>query len=193
MDRSKNPRVRDASDEELVHRVVGRDERALSELYDRYSRSVYAMGAKLLGDASLAEELVQEAFTNFWRGARSFNPEQGSFATWFYRIVRNRAVDLHRKRRARPSSAGMDLLQNVPSKPELEASINGWDVAQALSRIPSRHREILALAYFEDLPQKEISRRTGLPLGTVKSRTTAALKALGRALRNAHPSEVRGD
>jgi RNA polymerase sigma-70 factor (ECF subfamily) len=185
--------VRDLRDEELVRRVADGDDRALSELYDRYSRPVYATGIRLLADAALAEDLVQEAFTNVWRGAGTFDSERASFSTWLHRITRNRAIDLERKRRVRPSPTSTDLLTNVPGSPEPEASVNGWDVAQALSRIPARHREVLTLAYFEDLSQKEISRRTGLPLGTVKSRTTAALKRLGRALTNPCSSEVRGD
>jgi len=185
--------VRDLSDGELVRRVSDGDDRALSELYDRYSRAVYATGVRLLADTSLAEDLVQEAFTNVWRGAETFDSERGSFATWLYRITRNRAIDLDRKRRVRPSVTGLELPDNVPGGLEPEMSLDRWDVSQALSRIPNRHREILTLAYFEDLPQKEISRRTGLPLGTVKSRTTSALKRLGRALRNPCSSEVQGD
>ncbi len=185
--------MRDLSDGELVRRVSDGDDRALSELYDRYSRAVYATGVRLLADASLAEDLVQEAFTNVWRGAETFDSERGSFATWLYRITRNRAIDLDRKRRARPSVAGLELPDNVPGGLEPEMSLDRWDVSQALSCLPNRHREILILAYFEDLPQKEISRRTGLPLGTVKSRTTSALKTLGRALRNPCSSEAQRD
>ena len=176
------PRLKGMGDEELVGQVAKGDERALSELYDRYSRPVYATGVRLLGDAHLAEELVQDAFTNIWQGAASFDPQKASFATWLYRITRNRAVDLTRRRRARPRSTGEEALRTLSGGPEPEASVDGWDVARALSRIPEEHREILTLAYFEGLSQREISRRTGVPLGTIKSRTTAALKRLHRSL-----------
>ena len=167
-------------DEELVGWVAQGDDRALSELYDRYSRPVYATGIRLLGDAHLAEELVQDAFTNVWRRALSFDSSRASFATWLYRITRNRAVDLNRRRQVRPFSAGEHPLRNMSGGPEPEASVDGWDVARALSRIPEEHREILTLAYFEGLSQREISRRTGIPLGTIKSRTMAALKRIHR-------------
>src|SRR5918998_6847988 len=164
-------------DEELVGQVAQGYERALSELYDRYSRPVYATGVRLLGDAHLAEELVQDAFTKVWQAAASFDPSRASFATWLYRVTHNRAVDLNRRRQARPQSAGANPLRAVPGGPEPEASVDGWDVAQALSRIPEKHREVLTLAYFEGLSQREISRRTGVPLGTIKSRTTASPKS----------------
>src|SRR5918992_3456075 len=96
-------------DEELIRRVAEGDERALSELYDRYSRPVYATGIRVLGDTSLAEELVQDAFMRVWRAAGSFDPDRASFATWLYRITRNRAVDLNRNRQVPPLSAGEEL------------------------------------------------------------------------------------
>jgi RNA polymerase sigma-70 factor, ECF subfamily len=175
------PVVKGLGDEELVRQVAQGDEQALSELYDRYSRPVYATGVRLLGDAHLAEDLVQETFTKVWQAAASFDPSRARFATWLYRVTRNRAVDLDRRRRARPQPAGDARLQAISGE-EPEASVDGWDVADALSRIPEEHREVLTLAYFEGLSQREISRRTGIPLGTIKSRTTAALKRLRRSL-----------
>jgi RNA polymerase sigma-70 factor (ECF subfamily) len=169
-------------DEELVRQVAHGDERALSELYDRYSRVVYATGVRLLGDAQSAEELLQDAFLSVWQGAASFDPSRARFTTWLYHVAHNRAVDLARRRRSRPRSAGEEPLQTVSGGPEPEASVDSWDVARALSRIPEEHREVLTLAYFEGLSQREISRRTGVPLGTIKSRTTAALKRLHRLL-----------
>ena len=183
--------VKGMGDEELIRQVAQGDERALSELYDRYSRPVYATGVRLLGDVHLAEELVQDAFTNVWQAAASFDPSQASFATWLYRITRNRSVDLNRRRQARPQSAGDTQLHTVRGGPEPETGVDGWDVARALSRIPEEHREVLTLAYFEGLSQREISRRTGIPLGTIKSRTTAALKRLHRSLVNPAAEEAQ--
>jgi RNA polymerase sigma-70 factor, ECF subfamily len=186
-------KMKDTGDEALVLRVAGGDERALSELYERYSRPVYLTGVRLLGDVFLAEELVQDAFTNVWRRAKSFESERASFSTWLYRIARNRAVDLDRRRRVRPLSVGEEPLRSLAGGPEPEAGVDGWDLARALSRIPDEHQEVLRLAYFEGLTQREISRRTGVPLGTIKSRTTAALKRLHQTMTNALAEEARGE
>jgi RNA polymerase sigma-70 factor, ECF subfamily len=185
------PVVKGLRDEELVRQVAQGDEQALSELYDRYSRPVYATGVRLLGDAHLAEDLVQDAFIKVWQAAASFDPSRARFATWLYQVTRNRAVDLDRRRRARPSSAGDARLQTISGGAEPEASVDGWDVAHALSRIPEEHREVLTLAYFEGLTQREISRRTGIPLGTIKSRTTTALKGLRQSLIDPAREEVQ--
>lgn len=177
-------------DEELVRQVAQGNERALSMLYDRYSRPVYATGVRLLGDTHLAEDLVQDVFTNAWKAAATFDPTRASFSTWLYRLTRNRAVDLARRRQVRPQSAGDDQLRVIAGGQEPEASVDGWDVARALARIPAEHSEVLTLAYFEGLSQREISSRTGIPLGTIKSRTTSALKRLHRSLVNPAEEEA---
>ncbi len=192
-EKTSGSKMRNVGDEDLVRRVAEGDDQALSELYDRYSRPVYATALRLLADASLAEELVQETFTSVWRRAKSFQSERASFSTWLYHITRNRAVDLDRRRRVRPLSVGDEPLQAVPGGPEPEAGVDGWDLARGLSRLPDEHREVLTLAYFEGLSQSEISRRTGVPLGTIKSRTTAALKRLHRTMTNPLAEEARGD
>src|SRR5215212_1904840 len=181
--------LQDMGDEDLVVLMADGDERALSELYDRYSRPVYATGLRLLGDKQLAED----AFTSVWRNAASFDQSRASFATWLYRIARNRATDMDRRRRVRPRPAGEHGLYAVAGGPRPEEAVDAWDVAAALSSIPGKYRQVLELAYFEDLSQREISRRTGLPLGTIKSRTTAALKRFRRAIANPAPKEARGE
>lgn len=169
-------RVNDVSDEVLLGRVArSGDERAMSELYDRYAGLIYGTGVRYLGDRALAEDLVQDVFTAVWRNASAFDPARASFATWVYRITRNRATDLIRRRRARVRTVSGDSPLEEDATGELSRS---FDLASALSRLSPVHREVLTLAYFEGLSQSEISRRTSTPLGTVKSRTTAALRAL---------------
>jgi RNA polymerase sigma-70 factor (ECF subfamily) len=167
------------ADEVLMRRVAASgDERAFSELYDRYAGLIYGAGVRYLRDRSLAEDLVQDVFTAVWRSAESFDPSRASFATWVYRITRNRATDLIRRHRARVRAVGGDAYPEAgEDDPTVELS-RSFDVAAALSQLSPAHREVLVLAYFHGLSQSEISRRTDTRLGTVKSRTTAALRAL---------------
>ncbi len=165
-------------DEVLVRRVASGDERALSALYDRYAGLIYGTGMRYLGDRGTAEELVQDVFTSVWKNAAGFDPARARFATWVYRISRNRATDLIRRRRARVRTVDDEpLLEPGEMDPSGDLSRN-FDVASALLRLSPVHREVLVLAYFHGFSQREISERTGTPLGTVKSRTTAALRAL---------------
>jgi RNA polymerase sigma-70 factor, ECF subfamily len=172
-------RVNDVSDEVLVGRVArSGDERAMSVLYDRYAGLIYGAGVRYLGDRALAEDLVQDVFTAVWRNASGFDPSRARFATWVYRITRNRATDLIRRRRARVRTVGGDSPLEPGEEDATGELSRSFDLASALSRLSPVHREVLTLAYFEGLSQSEISGRTNTPLGTVKSRTTAALRAL---------------
>ena len=165
-------------DQVLVRRVASGDQRALSALYDRYAGLIYGSGMRYLGDRGLAEDLVQDVFTSVWRNAAGFDPARASFSTWVYRITRNRATDLIRRRKARVRTVEGDPFFESGEEDPSGTLSRSFDVAAALSRLSPVHREVLVLAYFEGFSQSEISRHTDTPLGTVKSRTTAALRAL---------------
>jgi RNA polymerase sigma-70 factor, ECF subfamily len=178
------------SDEQLMDRLAGPEvEAALSALYDRYSRTVFGVGLKLLGDRSLAEELVQEVFLRVWRSSRTFDPSRGSFSTWLYRVTRNITMDLYRKRscRVHPVPDGDPHISTTrdssPGPQEIvDDSWLSWRISRALEGLDAAHREVIELAYFQGLSQREISRQTGVPLGTVKTRTSSALKRLRKGL-----------
>lgn len=168
------------ADEVLVRRVADLgDGRAMSELYDRYGGLIHGAGVRYLGDRALAEDLVQDVFLAVWRGAAGFDPSRASFSTWIHRITRNRATDLARRRKARIRT--VSPAREVESFPgnadDTDHVLRGFDVVSVLSELSPVHREVLVLAYFGGLSQREISTRTNTPLGTVKSRTTAALRA----------------
>ena len=175
--------MNDVADEVLVREVArSGDERALSELYDRYAGLIYGAGVRYLGDRAFAEDLVQDVFTAVWRGAAGFDPSRASFATWVYRITRNRATDLIRRRRARVRTVGSETHSEPGEEDPAGELSQSFDMTSALSRLSPLHREVLILAYFHCLSQSEISRRTNTPLGTVKTRTTAALRALHESM-----------
>jgi len=164
-------------------------EAAISTLYDRYSRTVFGVGFKILGDRSLAEELVQDVFLKVWRSSGTFDPSRGSFSTWLYRVTRSVAVDLYRKRahRVRQVPEGdshIATTRDSSAGPQevVDESWLSWRVSRALEMLDAAHREVIDLAYFGGLTQREISERTGVPLGTVKTRTASAYRSLRKEL-----------
>jgi RNA polymerase sigma-70 factor (ECF subfamily) len=184
-------RVDELSDERLMEHLAGKEEvgAALSALYDRYSRTVFGVGVKLLGDRSLAEELVQEVFLKVWRSSHTFDSSRGSFSTWLYRVTRNLASDSYRKRtrRVNPVSDKDSYISatrdSSPGPQEIvDDSWLSWRISRALEELDASHREVIELAYYQGLSQREISRRTGVALGTVKTRTSRALKRLREGL-----------
>jgi len=183
-------RADELTDEECMTRLDGPEvEAALSALYDRYARTVYGVGLKILGDRSLAEDLVQEVFLKVWRSAGTFDSSRGSFSTWLYRVTRSCALDLYRKRASRvrqvpdgaPHIAAARDSSAGPQK-VVDESWLSWRVSRALEVLDAPHREVIELAYFGGLSQREVSERTGVPLGTVKTRTASAFRRLRREL-----------
>ena len=137
----------------------------------------------------MAEELVQEVFLKVWRSSKTFDSARGSFSSWLYRVTRSVALDLYRKRgrRVRPVSDGdpyLDSARDSSAGPQelVDESWLSWRVSRALEVLDASHREVIDLAYFGGLSQREISERTGVPLGTVKTRTASAYKSLRKEL-----------
>lgn len=168
----------------LLQRVAVADEReALEELYRRYERRVYEFGLRLLGDRDLAAELVQETFLRLWRTADRFDVGRGSVAAYVFMLARSLAFDLWRRPSSRPFQ---------PERAEADVSTAGHDptdamltrlvVDQSLDSLSHAHREVLVLSYRGDLTQAEIAEILGIPIGTVKTRSYYALKALKLAL-----------
>jgi RNA polymerase sigma-70 factor, ECF subfamily len=162
----------------LLGRVAAGDHgEPLVDLYRRYSSRLYGLGLRLLGDSGMAEELVQETFVRLWRSAPSFDPDRGSVRTFTFTIARRAAVDFLRRASGRPVPVA-DAPEDVPDGPEFDALLLSLDVRDALSSLPPKHRDVLELMLDEDLGQKEIARRLGIPVGTVKTRAFYGMRAL---------------
>jgi RNA polymerase sigma-70 factor (ECF subfamily) len=159
-------------------------EDSMRALYRTYGSELYGFAVSCLGDRGQAEELVQEVFTRVWRHAKSFDPDKASFRTWLYGIARNAIIDLKRRQSVRPALAAHpeDDDQRGAVDDSFERALLKWQVASALERLTPEHRQVIRLAHFQGLTLREISERTGIPLGTVKSRTSYALRGLRLAL-----------
>jgi RNA polymerase sigma-70 factor, ECF subfamily len=171
------------SDSELLLRVGNGDDGAFEALYRRYSRPVFGLALRRLGDRTRAEEAVQETFTSVWRSARTYKPERGPGAPWLYAVARNAIVDGARTR-VDPLVAEPEEEPAVePGPPEFaEQSWLAWRVHRAMEELPVNERLVLELAYWSGLSQSEIARRLRIPLGTVKTRTRSGLRRLSDLL-----------
>src|SRR3954454_7884586 len=169
-------------DGDLLRRIGDGDGTAFEQLYQRYSRPVFGLALRRLGDRGRAEDAVQETFAAVWRSARTYRPERGPGAPWLYAVARNAIVDRGRARREPPMEAP-DTASSEPGPAEqAEEGWVAWRVHRALEELPEREREVIALAYWSGLSQSEVAEFLGIPLGTVKTRTRAALQRLSEIL-----------
>lgn len=182
--RSRSDAPPGVSDAELLTRVARGDQQALSELYQRHGRIVLAQITLVAGDRAASEEILQDTMLAAWRGATSFRGES-SVRSWLIAIARRQARD--RLRRRRLHTVGDEVLAGQPSPgpgPERVALDRAevTEVAVAVRALAPLHREVLGLVFGAGLSLREAAGVLGIPLGTVKSRLSAARTALSRQL-----------
>jgi RNA polymerase sigma-70 factor (ECF subfamily) len=170
------------SDAELIQRTGAGDRTAFEKLYQRYARPVFGLALRRLGDRGRAEDALQETFVSVWRSARTYKPERGPGAPWLYGVARNAIVDRSRARNEPPTEARDEASLDSGPDERAESAWVQWRVHRALETLPEREREVIALAYWSDLSQSEVAEKLGIPLGTVKTRTRAALAHLAEVL-----------
>jgi RNA polymerase sigma-70 factor (ECF subfamily) len=172
----------ECTDGELIRRTADGDRNAFEALYRRYSRPVFGLALRRLGDRGRAEDAVQETFASVWRAARSYRPERGPGAPWLYAVARNAIVDRSRVR-SEPPAEPPDVPSSEAGPPEqAETAWTAWRVHRSLEELSENERTVIELAYWSGLSQSEIAEYLGIPLGTVKTRTRAALARLAEML-----------
>jgi RNA polymerase sigma-70 factor, ECF subfamily len=178
------------SDEQLIEKVRAGDGAALEVLYDRYVRQCYGLAMRLLGNVSIAEEVVQEVFMKIWSRPDAYAVHKGKFVSWLLSLVHHRSIDeLRRRSRTEVPLEYEDSGSRLDVEPDKEPdpADQAWmreeqqEVLAALAQIAPNQREVIELAYFGGLSQSQIAARLQQPLGTVKTRVRMGLQSL-RAL-----------
>jgi RNA polymerase sigma-70 factor (ECF subfamily) len=166
----------------LLVRIRERDERAVEELYARYSGPLYSLAYQVTRSERFAQDVVQEVFIAVWKDAGRFDASRGALGPWLFSLARHKAIDLvRREANVRKRTADVDL--------EFEESADDVDqevwlrhrretVRAAIAELPDAQREALELAFFAGLTHVEVAERLGIPLGTAKTRIRTALLRL---------------
>ena len=168
-------------------RIADGDSQALVMLYDRYARVVYGVALRILGEAELAEEVVQETFWRVWRRGRTFQSGRGQVASWIFGIAHNLSVDELRRQRSRPrpvyDTEETPVLRDLEDR-RMDVAAGALEnersrlIDAALQQITAEQREAIELAYFGGLSQSEIAERLHSPIGTIKTRIRLGLRKL---------------
>ena len=193
--------VVDDADRAVLGRIADGELRALDELYERYKTMAYSIAYRITNDATLAEDVVQDAFLGAWRNAARYLEERGSVKTWLLAIVHHRAIDSVRRRRPTAELPEREAIPPAELRlPDVWAEVSSRldvdTVRDALATLSDVQREAIELAYFGGLTQVEVAERTATPLGTVKSRMRLGLLAMRQVLLEAEnralPASVQG-
>ena len=193
---SMTEKAKQITDEQLFDLFRSGDEKAFATLVKRYEKELFSFLMRFLGRQSPAEDVFQEAFMQVYLSADRFETGR-RFRPWLYTIAANKARDHLRREKRRPA-------MQMGSRDDEEGSARLWDellrddttpelvfaqqqekelVHKVVAQVPDHLREILLLAYFEQLSYKDMADALDIPLGTVKSRLHAAVAAFGKIYR----------
>lgn len=174
--------ARRAEEAALLARVVDRDERAVEELYARYSGPLYSLAYQVTRADRFAQDVVQEVFIALWKDAGRFDPAKGSVGPWLFSLARHKAIDLvRREANVRKRTADVDMsFEQAPDDVDHEAWLNlrRDKVRDAIAELTDAQRTALELAFFSGLTHVEVAERLDIPLGTAKTRIRSALLRL---------------
>lgn len=180
-------RRRQAVAERLVGRCAAGDPQALAELHELFSGQLLRLARGIVRSTEAAEEVVQEVFLYVWQRADRYDRRRAAVSTWLGQITRSRAIDRLRKAGARNRARALAQREGATSvepraERELHAGQERVRLRRALRVLPEAQREVLLLAYYGEMSQREIAARSRIPLGTVKTRTFLALRKLRQEL-----------
>ncbi|TQL19154.1 sigma-70 family RNA polymerase sigma factor [Streptomyces sp. SLBN-134] len=176
-------------EEELARGLAAADEEAFAAIYRRWGSLVHTMATRSLGDTHEADDVTQQVFIGAWRGRNGFRPDRGALGAWLVGITRRKIIDALAARTRRLSLVDSAAHGAAPAATAAAVPDDVLDrvlLVEALSRLPRAQREVLCLAFFEDLTQAQIAERTGVPLGTVKSHARRGLHRLRMVIEQDH-------
>jgi len=171
---------------QLVQRIARGERQALTELYARYQQLLFSYLLQLTPDRGLVEEILQDTLVAVWKSAPSFEG-RSTVQTWLIGIARRQAHNTLRQRTL-PFVAESEMETLIATEPEPEvallANASREELVIAFNRLTPFHREVLFLAFIQELSQPEMAKLLNVPVGTVKSRLSNAKRMLRTYLTN---------
>jgi RNA polymerase sigma-70 factor (ECF subfamily) len=167
-------------EDELVSKLAGRDPKGFEILYDNYSAAMYGVIHRIVQDEAIAEDILQEAFVKIWNNFVQYDAARGRLFTWMINICRNLAIDKIRSKdfvnQNKNRQDGNSVLSNVQAASPYNPDTIG--IKEIIKKLDPDYRVIIDLLYFEGYSQSEAAERLNIPLGTVKTRSRAAIMKL---------------
>jgi RNA polymerase sigma-70 factor (ECF subfamily) len=176
--------TRQRLDETLLASIAAGDKFAMQVLFQRHNVRVYRFVLRLLGNASVAEEIVGDVFLNVWRHAASFQGKC-SVTTWLLTIARHKTISVLRRRSETQLDDEIAATIADPgddAETVLDREDRGKMIRECLKRLSPSHREIIDLVYYHEKSVEEVAQIVGAPKSTVKTRMFYARSHMAKLL-----------
>jgi RNA polymerase sigma factor (sigma-70 family) len=169
------------TEEELIAALRDGSHQSFEKLYDRFSQLLYGTIITWISDNHIAKNLLQDVFLKAWTNRETYDPAKGRLFTWLYNITRNVCIDYYRSRQykkgkmAKPNDDITILLNGTKLVNQVPDIIG---VRKLLDMLRKEEKQVVELMYFKGFTQKETAKLMNMPLGTVKTRASMAIKNL---------------
>ena len=181
----------DPSDEELMERIQAQDEPALETLMRRYQAMLRSVIGRMISNDQDVSDVLEEVYLGIWNQSANFDTQKGKAAGWIITMARRRAIDRVRRSQAYDRAEMRFRISTETGTSNLAPDDVEEHAANAdcagifrglLADLPAAQREVVKLAFYRGLSQREIARETGVPLGTIKTRLELGVKKLRAAV-----------
>ena len=187
-----SPRRRRRADRQAARALQGRRPEALALVMQAYGRTIMGYLTQILRDRATAEDVLQQVLLEVWQRGPSYDPDRAGLLTWVLMIAKSRALDERRRRVPEPvdpSTVADPAALTRASEGDPERMLERWRIAALLERLPRDEASLLRLRFYDDLTQTEIAARTGISVGTIKTRMVNGLAQLRDLLEAEQRSE----
>jgi RNA polymerase sigma factor (sigma-70 family) len=169
------------SEEDLIALLVSRDMKGIEILYDNYSGALYGIIHRIIQNDEVAEDVLQDTFLKIWNNFSQYDSTKGRLFTWMVNIARNQAIDKVRSKDFVNHSKNQQLDKTVSFidiNKQFSYNPDTIGIKEMVTRLDPEYRQIIDLIFFEGYSQSEAAEKLGIPLGTVKTRSRAAIMKL---------------
>jgi RNA polymerase sigma-70 factor (ECF subfamily) len=167
--------------EELIPMLLRKEERAFTQLYDMYSKSLFSVITNLVSDREEAEDVLQEVFVKIWKNIETYNQSKGRLYTWMLNIARNTAIDKLRSKGFNNSQKNLssdNFVHLLDDSNKLTNKIDSIGLRDFVKKLKPKCIQLIDLLFFKGFTQQEASEELAIPLGTVKTQNRMCMNDL---------------
>ena len=172
--------------EELLPLLLRKEERAFTQLYDMYSKSLYSIITNLINDREEAEDVLQEVFVKIWKNIDSYNESKGRLYTWMLNIARNSTIDKLRSKGFNNSQKNLssdNFVHLLDDSNKLTNRIDSIGLKEFVNKLKPKCIKLIDLLFFKGFTQQEACEELEIPLGTVKTQNRMCMNDLRNFLK----------
>lgn len=169
------------TEEELIQALRKRNGMALNYLYDQYSAALNGVILRIVGNETIAQEVLQDTLVKVWNRIEQYDSKKGKLFTWMLNIARNQAIDKTRSREFKQNQKSESIESVVYENRADSSNFNTNDfigIPEVIRQLPEEQQYVLNEIYFKGYSHAELADESGIPLGTIKTRVRNALKKL---------------